>query len=209
VYVKRVAVYIDGFNLYYAIRGLNKPWLKWLDLHKLSESFLREDEKLFAVHYFSAYATWDNEVFLRHREYVDALHAVGVKTHIGKFKHKPVKCLKCRHEWQKPEEKETDVNIAIQIVEDACMDRHERYILISADTDIVPAMKAAKRLQPKKQFHVIAPPKRFGSARELSPLFEITQGRLEKCLFNKEVYSFSGELCAERPEQYAPPNDNA
>ena len=54
---QRVIVYIDGFNFYY---GLKKaPWKKyyWLDIVKLMESFLRPNQELVAVKYFSARPT--------------------------------------------------------------------------------------------------------------------------------------------------------
>ena len=35
---KRVACYVDGFNLYHAIDDLRKPHLKWVNLWALAES---------------------------------------------------------------------------------------------------------------------------------------------------------------------------
>ena len=48
----RVAVYVDGFNLYY--RGLKGTKFKWLDLGALSREFLRDDEDLVSIKYFTA-----------------------------------------------------------------------------------------------------------------------------------------------------------
>ena len=70
--MRRVIVYIDGFNLYHAIDDLGKPHLKWLDLRALAESLLRADEQVKLVRYFSAYATWMPARYARHREYVAA-----------------------------------------------------------------------------------------------------------------------------------------
>jgi hypothetical protein len=36
----RVATFIDGFNLYHAIRGLRNNRLKWCDVRALVEMFL-------------------------------------------------------------------------------------------------------------------------------------------------------------------------
>jgi hypothetical protein len=69
----RVACYIDGFNLYHAIRDLQKPHLKWLDLRALAQSLCRGGEDLVKVAYFSAYATWLPGPYSRHRQYVAAL----------------------------------------------------------------------------------------------------------------------------------------
>ena len=52
---QRVIVYIDGFNFYY---GLKKDvrWKKyyWLDIVGLFEMFMRPNQELIAVKYFSA-----------------------------------------------------------------------------------------------------------------------------------------------------------
>ena len=37
---KRVAVYVDGFNLYHALDDLAENHLKWLDLWSLSETLI-------------------------------------------------------------------------------------------------------------------------------------------------------------------------
>ena len=51
---RRVAVYVDGFNLYYGLRS--KGWRRyyWLDLRRLSEQFLRPGQRLVMVRYFTA-----------------------------------------------------------------------------------------------------------------------------------------------------------
>ncbi|MCE3237658.1 MAG: hypothetical protein K0R24_639 [Gammaproteobacteria bacterium] len=37
---KKVAVYVDGFNLYHGLVNLSKPHLKWLNLKSLAEKFI-------------------------------------------------------------------------------------------------------------------------------------------------------------------------
>lgn len=52
---QRVIVYIDGFNFYYGLRK-DVRWKKyyWLDIVKLFEMFMRPNQELVAVKYFSA-----------------------------------------------------------------------------------------------------------------------------------------------------------
>ena len=52
---QRVIVYIDGFNFYYGLRK-DIRWKKyyWLDIVKLFEMFMRPNQELVAVKYFSA-----------------------------------------------------------------------------------------------------------------------------------------------------------
>lgn len=52
---QRVIVYVDGFNFYYGLKS-SARWKKyyWLDIVKLFESFMRPNQELVAVKYFSA-----------------------------------------------------------------------------------------------------------------------------------------------------------
>jgi uncharacterized LabA/DUF88 family protein len=58
------------------------------------------------------------------------------------------------------EEKETDVNIAIQLLEQALKDTYDIAMIISGDSDLLPALRAVKRNYPDKTFGVIIPPGR-------------------------------------------------
>ena len=82
---RKVVAYVDGFNLYYAIANLDKPWLKWINLDHLVRTILRKNEKLEKVHFFTAICTWDIGKLKRHENYVAALKTVGVQVHEGKF----------------------------------------------------------------------------------------------------------------------------
>jgi hypothetical protein len=47
---KKIAVYVDGFNLYHGIKNLNKPYLKWLNLRSLAEKFIDPKMVISFVH---------------------------------------------------------------------------------------------------------------------------------------------------------------
>ena len=55
------------------------------------------------------------------------------------------------------EEKKTDVNIAINLLEDAYQDKFDTAILISWDNDISPAVESVKKAFPNKKVKVILP----------------------------------------------------
>lgn len=59
---QKVIVYVDGFNFYYGLRS-DRRWKQyyWLDVVKLFERFMRPDQELIAVKYFSARPTNDSE----------------------------------------------------------------------------------------------------------------------------------------------------
>lgn len=199
----RIIAYVDGFNLYHAIHDLSRPALKWLDLWALTASLARQGETVTEVNYFSAYATWRPDAYQRHIEYVKALEHAGVKCIMGHFKQKHRDCKKCGAKWIGHEEKETDVHIAARIVVDACENRYDRAILITADSDLVPALNIVKARYPAKQLFVAAPPNRMSAARGLQPRLELTAGRLAKCsLPGTATDPATGRVLFTRPATY-------
>ena len=203
--MRRVIAYVDGFNLYHAIDDLKKPHLKWLDLGALATSLCGSNETLLGVYYFTAYAGWLPASMGRHHEYVAALEHVGVRCVIGHFKNKERTCKKCGAKWTQHEEKETDVAIAVQLVADAFTDAYDRALIISADSDLGPAIRAIKQHFPAKALNVIAPPGRFSHARDLKPSLEITKGKIAKCLLPATATRPDGSVIFTRPAAYNPP----
>jgi uncharacterized LabA/DUF88 family protein len=207
--MSRVVVYVDGFNLYHAIADLNRPHLKWVDLWGLSNSLLRTGETLAKVLYFSAYATWLPAQYARHREFVAALTATGVTPHLARFKEKQESCKRCKHTWKGHEEKETDVHVALCVLEDALDNAFDRAIIISADSDLVPVVRKVRLRLPGKEVFLAIPPGRFSRARDLiavcSSKTEVTLGRISKHLLPHQIVDSSGKVIATRPSSYDPP----
>jgi uncharacterized LabA/DUF88 family protein len=207
--MSRVACYVDGFNLYHAIADLNKPHLKWVDLWALAESLCRDKENLVKVAYFSAYATWLPPQFARHREYVAALKHVGVECHMARFSEQKTQCKACGAKYKRHEEKETDVHFSLTLLEDAMDNAFDRAIIISADSDHVPAVRRVRARFPGKQLFAATPPGRHSMAREMLKVCNsgtpITAGRIEKCLLPELIHDANGKVLATRPASYAPP----
>jgi uncharacterized LabA/DUF88 family protein len=168
---KSSIIYIDGFNFYYgAIK--NTKW-KWLNLEKYFK-LLRQDDEIVTIKYFTALI--DGSHRANQESYLLALNTLTkVEIILGKFKKRQVKCLvpKCtfpgKRIFQMPEEKRTDVNIALNILNDIQRNNIERIVLVSGDSDLVPALKMAKEMKPQIEIIVYIPandPKR-GAAVEL------------------------------------------
>lgn len=160
--MKRAAFYIDGFNLYHSILNLRDPRLKWLSLAKLCNMLVpSRDERVAAITYFTATATHrGGGSIIRHRAYVSALQAEGVECVLGRFKDRHQQCRACGNKWNHPEEKETDVNIAIRMVADGFQEKYDVCYLVSADTDLVPALKLIRAELPQKEIVAVSPPGR-------------------------------------------------
>jgi len=108
-----VRVYIDGFNLYHAIDKLERPELKWLNLHLVGTNLLRANEVLDEVHFFTA--VWPSEATKqkRHENFIAAQEAYGVRVHRGKFSKPRRWCEQQQRNCHFREEKQTDVGIGI------------------------------------------------------------------------------------------------
>ena len=142
---KKVIVYVDGFNFYYGLKKEPK-WRKyyWLDIVALFEKFMKPNQELVAVKYFSARPD-DPEACTNQGRFFQA-NKENSKFHLilGTYLKKSITCRKCGYEIKTHEEKETDVRIATQIVVDAYERNYDIAIIVSADSDMVPAIEIAK-----------------------------------------------------------------
>ena len=137
-------VYIDGYNFYC---GINEPgWLKygWCNFSKLAAhlagrtfgSSIRVDQ----VKYYTAPVRIGQEnkpgESERQQMWLDAIRAETPEVNITEGRWKKI--------GNEPrEEKETDVNIAVDMQWDTA--KSERIILVSGDSDFIPAIRGARK----------------------------------------------------------------
>lgn len=89
-----------------------------------------------------------------------------------------------------PEEKRTDVNIALHMLHDAVSGKCDRFILVSGDSDLVPAIQMVKNLSPEKEIIVYVPANNpiRGAAVELRSAAD-KHRTLPNALFRKAQFS--------------------
>lgn len=204
----RVACYIDGFNLYHAIDGLGDNLLKWTDLRALAASYLKDDDILVRVVFFTALNTWDQAKRGRHVNYINALEATGVDVVRSRFDKVSKHCHTYSRRCPIREEKQTDVALAVEMLSDCYELGIERILLITADSDQIPGVRRIRQKFPQTIVYMIAPPKRLSNARELgevcSGVGELTAQRLRSHPLPEEIRDGAGRLIASRPSLYAP-----
>jgi uncharacterized LabA/DUF88 family protein len=160
----KVICFVDGFNLYHALdyfeSGPNHNKFrkyKWLNLKKLASMFVFGKDTLEEVLYFTTIATWDAGKTVRHKLYIKALESQGVHTIYGEFKRKKKHCRLCGGDFPSVEEKQTDVNIALRLLVRAIQERYDKAIIISGDTDLLPAVKMVRTVFLGKQIGLVIP----------------------------------------------------
>ncbi len=161
----RMIVYVDGFNLYHGLHDKARCHWLWLDVVKLAQS-LRPRSSIDLVRYFTANVLGQPEAQGRQQTYLNALTAVnGSRISIvhGRYQEKTQWCRTCGATWKVREEKETDVNIAVSLVADAARDAMDAALIISADSDLAPAVRAARDIRPGLYVAAAFPPDRFSA----------------------------------------------
>jgi len=203
--VSSLIVYVDGFNLYHGLKDQFGRRMLWLDLVALSQA-LRPRSSLVRVRYFTAPVLDDPAAASRQGRYQQALLAQSpglVDIVQGRYQKKQMACRKCGAGWTHYEEKETDVNIATSLVSDAARRLADSALIISADSDLTPAVKAAKSLYPGLFIAAAFPPKRFSA--ELNKLmpgsFHISPAKIRQSQLPQTVPDISGRSYA-RPAKW-------
>lgn len=201
----RVGVYVDGFNLYYGLKESYQRKYLWLDVQELATSLLRPGQTLEYVAYFTARVRHSPSSEARQSNYLDALcgHAPLVVVVDGRFRERPRQCLSCGSRWITYEEKETDVNIASALIEDAVRDRYDVALIVSADADLCPAVRSVKRLCPQKRVVVAFPPRRnsFDLKRAVDGWLIIGADKVRRAQLPSQVVTAAGVALA-RPKHW-------
>lgn len=192
--MRRVVCYVDGFNLYFGLRDAGMRSLLWLDLPRLAVSLLIPDQELAETRYFTSRIAGPDQKRKRQEAYLDALsaHCAGmIRIEYGKYITDLRQCPQCGATDHVPSEKMTDVNIAVALLSDAYQDRFDTALLISADSDLVPVVKAVKTLFPEKRVCSAFPPARHSNDLRDASHASFTIGRA-KLAQSQMPESFTG-----------------
>jgi 6-hydroxy-3-succinoylpyridine 3-monooxygenase len=137
---RRCIAYIDGYNWYHSVFKHHPEW-KWLNIHGFFHA-MRPRENVIAAKIFSALIN-DQDARERQQRYFKALSANPKNQVIlGKFQERHVTCRgSCGEVYAIQEEKKTDVNMAVEMMSDAVDGNCEHMCIVTADSDIQPAVE--------------------------------------------------------------------
>jgi hypothetical protein len=166
----RTIVYVDGFNLYYGqLKGTPH---KWLDLQSLFSRVLAPHHQILRIKYFTARVQptpKEPDVHVRQDSYLQALgvSCPHVEIQFGHFLRHQVRMENATPPpatwgvW-KTEEKGSDVNLALHVLNDAWLNNFDCAVIVSNDSDLSESMKLVKQHHPTKTLGLVTPgsPKR-------------------------------------------------
>ena len=171
-----VSAYIDGFNLYFGMKNKYGRKHMWLDVVELVRH-IRPKDDVVVVRYFTAIVKNEPAAAQNQLDYIEAMKAHNgdlLDVRIGRFKDRTIKpCRRCGQPYQctcprqyrSYEEKETDVALGAMMVADAARGIGETTLLISADTDLVPALAAVRLVDHDRPVCLALPPGNTGFAK--------------------------------------------
>lgn len=173
----RTVIYVDGFNLYYgALKGT--PF-KWLDLKQLFTRLLRPTNRIICIKYFTARVsgTASDPDKPNHQDaYIRALEATTpeLRTYFGQFTTHNVRAKLVAPiggqryaDVVRTNEKGSDVNLAVHLVNDAWLDAYDCGVVVSGDSDLAEAITLVKTFHRQKKIGLIAPGRKKGTSKEL------------------------------------------
>jgi len=210
--MKNVAFLIDGFNLYHSIEDIERSsgvCLKWLNLHTLCKSFMYlfgKDYNLYKIFYFTAiaYHYVEMDKVERHENYIKCLESTGIEVIRGRFKEKTEYCPLCKKEYVGHVEKQTDIAISSKLLELLYANDHnhcEGFVLVTGDSDLTPAIKIAKIVNPLADIRFAFPVNRKSEelARLAPKSFKLREGHYLANQFKDPIKLADGTVICKPP----------
>ncbi|MBU1085334.1 NYN domain-containing protein [Patescibacteria group bacterium] len=135
---KRVLTIIDGSNLYYKLKDLKIKKLVEYDYAGLVNSLLDKNTNLKIKYYIGAIRTDDSKkslkMFRKQRKLLANLKKQKIEYFLGYL-------LKSGGKYH---EKGVDVQMVVDMLKGAYKDEYDKFILVSSDSDLVPAIEAVQ-----------------------------------------------------------------
>lgn len=145
---EKTIVYIDGFNLHYGALNRRETGFRWLDLGKWISGIF-PDKEISKIKFFTAEVSAKRSIdqLREQRDYWRALRTLpNLEIIEGFFLFSPKKI----HITEDvsliakiPEEKGTDVNLAVHLVNDAHLKKFDTAIIVSNDSDLAESIRIA------------------------------------------------------------------
>ncbi|WP_433162537.1 NYN domain-containing protein [Kribbella sp. CA-247076] len=210
-----VAAYIDGFNLYHGMKTKFARRYLWLNVVELVRQ-LRPDDEVVVVRYYTTLVRSEPDAALRQQHYLDALQmrcGAELEVRLGWFKPKKLApCKRCAQDWlcgcprkvRSYEEKETDVALATAMVADAARRLADVTLLVSADSDFAPAVRAVKDVRPEQRVILAMPPGNAKPHKRFTDLgsFSINETALRRSQLPEVVRDGKTRAERRRPEKW-------
>lgn len=170
----------------------------------MAQNLLKPDQELVFTKYFTSRVSYPPEKERRQSTFIEALETLNdLRIYYGHYQANLQRCRKCGNRVLVPNEKMTDVNIAVEMLGDAFQDLFDVALLISADSDLTAPVLSIKNLFPHKRVIVAFPPQRHSAQlqRLAHGFLQIGRANLAKSVFPDQVQK-AGGFILRRPKEW-------
>lgn len=187
----------------------------WLDLAGLIRELLLPQQRLEAVHFFTAPLNRAEQSRRQNALFEANSMSPELTIHKGEFQfnsvycgacQRPLGCTECGSSNKVPIEKQSDVSLGTQLGLDAGRNRFDTALIVSTDSDFVGAIGLVKDAFPDKRIVVALPPGRYERAQDLQKAatrsFRIYPASLKRAQLPDDVQTRDG-LWVHRPSAWA------
>jgi uncharacterized LabA/DUF88 family protein len=144
--MKKAIILIDGSNFYFKLKDLKLYGLTSFDFAKFSQELTKKHQLVWTKYYVGRVRTDETEkvqkLFDQQRKLLAHLQKNGFQYSLGYLS----------ESGGKFHEKGVDVQMAVDILVAAYEDQCDKIVLISSDTDLLPAIKQAQKKGKKIQY---------------------------------------------------------
>ena len=189
------SIYIDGLNLHHG--SLKETQYEYrLDLSEFCRKLLQPRNRIVQINYFTSRpigGEMEQDELRQYDHYIEMLRKIpeiNIVTGLHKWRIKRGYIAKNRKKKATiivPEEKYSDVNLAVHLIDDACQNKFECAVIISNDADMLGAMKMLRERYPNKLLGLAVPEnQRILDEMTKYPNFirEVRKKHLEGCLLS-------------------------
>jgi uncharacterized LabA/DUF88 family protein len=201
--MEHVIAYVDGYNLYHGLRDSKMRRFYWLNIQELMQQFTKPHQTLVTTKYFTTVVKTPADKRIRQSKFLDSLRTLrNFSIFYGHFLSDNIVCRNCGYAYTTHHEKMTDVNISVELMKDAFEDLFDVAFLLSADSDLVPSIRAVRGLFNHKRIVAIFPPGRFSTAikHAANGVLHIDHVMLAKSVFPDEI--LKDGVVIRRPEKW-------
>lgn len=187
----RAAAFVDGLNLHHGLRDAALLRYRWLDVEAMADSLAAEAGASLGMSLnvnrvvYCTSPVVDKRAARRQDVYLQALqqHCARLEIRRGTYEEKVRECAHCGARVGFQTEKQTDVNLAVEMMLETARPSGQRadvHLLVTGDTDLLPAIRAVRSCG--IEVVAIAPPARARARGSFNAVASKTLRVLERHL---------------------------
>jgi uncharacterized LabA/DUF88 family protein len=181
-------IIVDGSNFYHRLKGLGLRNVMEFNYQKLQQLLVNEDEEILCKYYIGAIRENPSServqyMFKKQRQLFNRLENIDWTLRLGHL----LKTDRYR-------EKGVDVLMAIDMVTGACEEEYDEVILISSDTDLIPAIQKVQSMGKKVRYVGFKGKPSYALIRNCDSHRLLTRDQLLPFLPNQDIERFRGGI---------------